>query len=399
MKWSVEEAKNGESTLLLNGIQIYSKYRPIEDAHKFIRAEYDSSAENYVLIGLGLGYHLKSLLNFVSEKKIIVYYFSEIEMQIFKKHNPDNWWKKLNVQIVKKINYIDISSNSQVILPNVWLKAIGQNHPLFSILEVIKINQISYKIFAHLLKDNFCKNKALNDDTIQSKVQKKVACLVAAGPSLNETVHWLKKKQQHVDIYVVGAALKTLLAHSIKPKATVLSDAGELTMQQFENTNFQGELYYLSTANHQSVLMHNGPRFILYQRGYRLAEKEANGKLIIETGGSVGTTTFNLLEQLGYKKIILFGQDLGFNDQYTHAEYSTSNKQVTSNEFLRTIQANDGSTIYTSPSLQTFKFWYDQKMQSTKVKVFNTASKGAKIANVPFINEQQFQRIINDVTL
>lgn len=398
MKWDIEKAKNGERTLSLNDIQIYSKYHPVEAAHKFIQAEYDDSAQSYILIGLGLGYHLKSLLNFAEGKKIVVYYFSESELQLFKKYNEDNWWKQTNVYLVQKLNDTDIVNNGQVLLPNVWLKAIGQKHPLFSILEVIKINQISYKKYANLLKDNFLKNIALNDCTIQPNIQSKIACLVAAGPSLNETVHWLKKREQQVDIYVVGAALKPLLAHSIEPKAAVLSDASELTMKQFENTNFQGELFYLSTANHQTVLKHNGPRFILYQKGYKLAEQQAKEKVLIETGGSVGTTTFSLLEQLGYEKVVLFGQDLGFNDQYTHAEYSPSKMEIADENFFRTIQANDGNIIHTSPSLQSFKFWYDQKMHATKVKVYNTAIKGAKIKNVPLINEKQFQSIINGDT-
>lgn len=400
MKWDVEKAKNGELTLSLNDIQIYSKYHPVEAAHKFIQAEYDDSVDSYLLIGLGLGYHLKSLMNFAKGKKIIVYYFSENELQLFKKYNVDKWWKDANVHLVHKLATFDVTTSSQVLVPSVWLKAIGKKHPLFPILEVVKINQVSYKKFAHLLADNFLKNIKLNDNTIYSKVrQKKVACLVAAGPTLNETVHWLTKWQQKVDIYVVGAALKTLLAHNIEPKATILSDAGEITMQQFENANFQGELFYLSTANHQTVLMHKGPRYILFQKGYTLAEQQAHGGVLLETGGSVGTTTFSLLEQLGYEKVVLFGQDLGFSNQHTHAKHSPSNNEINVGEFLRTIQANDGSIIHTTPSLQVFKYWYDLKMQFTKVKVYNTAIKGAKINNVSLISELQFQHIITENSL
>ncbi|WP_186439486.1 6-hydroxymethylpterin diphosphokinase MptE-like protein [Kurthia sp. Dielmo] len=43
----------------------------------------------------------------------------------------------------------------------------------------------------------------------------KKAALVASGPSLNQTVVWLKKHEHEFDIYCVGSALKILLNHNI----------------------------------------------------------------------------------------------------------------------------------------------------------------------------------------
>jgi len=395
VRWEVTVSKSGENTLLLNGIQIYSQYRPVEGAKRFIQAEYDSNAGSYLLIGLGLGHHLQALLECVNGKEIIVYYFSESELQLFKKYNVTNWWKKKNIHLVNKINSLSLNNDVQIILPNVWLKAIGQEHPLFSILEVIKIQQISYKRNRELLRENFNKNIMLGDFTIQTKKQTKIACLVAAGPSLNETVFWLKKYQNDIDIYVVSTALKTLLAHDVYPKAVVISDANEITLQHFEKTGYKGQLYYLCTANYQSIIHHKGPRYILYQKGYELAEKHVKNVPLIDTGGSVGTVTFSLVEQLGYEKIVLFGQDLGFYGQHTHANFATSNRFFTNEFSVREEQANDGSIIYTRPMFQVFKHWYDQKMTTTKLKVFNTARKGAKIKNVPLIDELQFQHLVN----
>lgn len=398
MDWKVFDAKNGEKTLQLNSIQIYSKYRPIESASDFILSEYDKAADSYLLIGLGLGYHLKTLINLGSSKKIIVYYFSIDELELFKRYNCyNNWWKKDNVFLVNNMKDIDLEGNIQVLLPNAWLKAIGQDHPLFTNLEVIKRNQISFKKNSSLLLENFLLNSTLNDLSIKNEKQSKIACLVAAGPSLNKTIHWLRNIESTVDIYAVGAALKTLLKYDINPNAVIHSDPSDLTLRQFQDIEYNGILYYLSTANHYSIINHKGPRYILYQQGYDLAEREARVKNcpLVETGSSVGTTTFSLLEQLGYKKIILFGQDLGFYGENTHVNFSTSNRKVMNNYFLREEIANDGSIIQTNAMFQSFKFWYDLKMTNTNVKVYNTAKKGAKIKNVPLINEQQFYELLN----
>ncbi|WAA09794.1 6-hydroxymethylpterin diphosphokinase MptE-like protein [Fervidibacillus albus] len=397
MIFKVYNAKNGEKTLKVNDIQIYSKYSPSADATRFIEAEYDGTKSGYLLIGLGLGYHLKSLVELANGKKIFVYYFSDDEFRLFEKYNQYNWWKRDNIRFLNHIHVNELMDNVQVLIPSPWLKAIGQKHPLFHYLEVIKIHQISYKKNSNLLKENFYLNIALNDDSITYKRQSNIACLVAAGPSLNETAKWLVNKEKVVDIYAVGAALKPLLTNHIIPKAVVLSDPSDLTFQQFENIEYNGTLYYLSTANHKSVKYHKGPRIILFQQGYHLAEKQAKLKNapLIETGGSVGTTTFSLLENSGYKQIVLFGQDLGFYGNQTHTNHSTSNQIITNDLFLRNEIANDGSSIYTNAMFQSFKFWYNQKMINTKVKVFNTAAKGAKINNVPLINEQQFQELLN----
>ncbi len=396
MHWQISTAKNGEATLQLNNIAIYSKYRPREDAKRWVSSEIHQDVPHYLLIGLGLGYHLQALDNLIVEKKITVYYFDQEEYTLFKENSNGTWWQKSHIQIVNNLNKIDFD-NMQLLLPNVWLKAIGEKHPLFGLLEVIKINQVSYKKNAVKMLENFKHNHALGDETVKVDSQNRLACLVAAGPSLNTTVEWLKVQQKNVDIFVVGAALKMLLENGVRPKATVLSDANDVTMAQFIDCEFSGELYYLSTANSKSILLHEGKRTILYQQGYKLAEQEAEKRHapLIETGGSVGTTTFSLLEQLGYDQIVLFGQDLGFAEGNTHAILSTSGRDASTDLFLRRIAANDGSEINTSAMFQVFLSWYNEKIEQTKVKVFNTAVKGAKINNVPLINEMEFTELIS----
>lgn len=394
-KWEIFQAKNGEDTLKLNGVSIYSFYNPVRGVQQWINKEIDLHANRYLLIGLGLGYHLAELSKLVSNKPIVVYFFDQQELEIFKKRNNGDWWRKSNIQIVSKLDLINLNE-AQVLLPNVWLKAIGENHPLFYILEVIKINQVSYEMYGTKMLENFNENLKLNDSTFSIKENNRTACLVAAGPSLDETIDWLKEIENSVDIYVVGAALKSLVAYGISPDATVISDASNEIIKQFNGVNYCGNLYYLSTANNECVRLHSGKKYILFQQGYKLAEDESKRRNLplIETGGSVATTTFSLLEKMGYQTIILFGQDLGFLSDSTHSQNSTSNRNVADLQFVREIVANDGSKIKSTAMFQTFLYWYNLKMEQTSVKVFNTARQGAKINNVKYINKQQLKEII-----
>lgn len=390
MEWQLNIAKNGEANLVLNGIHLYSQYRPKDSVKKWVEAEIDKFADGYLLIGLGLGYHLQLLKDLVKEKPIIVLCFEKQEFEIFETYHNNKWWDQPNIEICYTLNPEKITRDTQVLLPNVWIKALGEKHYLFSLLESIKINQQSYKKFGTLMHENFTKNIFEMNVASYPEKEHQFACLVAAGPSLDDTIQWLKAIRRKVDIYAVGSALKPLLEENIIPDAVVISDSQDAVLSQFEGTNYTKKLFYISTANFKSVNAHRGPKFIIFQKGYSEAEMTANelNYPLLETGGSVSTTTFSLIEYLGYEKLVLFGQDLGFEGQSTHAEGSTSGKNVTTN--LR-VKANDGTSINTQPNLQVYHRWFNDACQQTSMQVYNTAQKGAAITNVPLITEEQFK--------
>lgn len=383
MNWKVDLAKNGERTLELNDMQIYSKYRPREDAWKWVESQFDSTYTCYLLIGLGLGYHAEKLVSLANGKPVYVYYFDQQELNF----TPIK-------EAVNDISHIDLQ-NCQILIPNAFLNALG-NHPILPFLEDIKINQSSYKKFAYLMEQNFHTNVANELFEPYPTFYKKTACLIASGPSLNETIHWLKNIENQVDIYVVGSALKMVLAHQIKPTAVIISDAKLEITRQLENVDYTGPLFYLSTANSDAVQLHKGPRYLLCQEGYPAAELLASEKKLplFETGGSVATTAYSLIEELGYKQLVLFGQDLGFLGNATHAEASTSGRIVAQTNSLVKIKANNGDIIYTTKNLQTYLRWFNSKMRNTTLTVMNTAYNGAKIDKASFINEQELYNLL-----
>jgi hypothetical protein len=402
MIWEIEIAKNGEPTLKLNGNYIYSKYEPFKDAEKWTISEISADYNTYCLIGVGLGYHLKALVTHTKFEQIYVYYFDENELNAFKNVQTDDWWKVDRISFVKNIDSINFSSTTHLLIPNAFVNALEETYPLKNLLETIKINIRTYNKLADTLNDNFYKNIKLNDKSISFGNcigQSKLACLVSAGPTLDETINWLIEYQSYVDIYVVGAALRKVAEAGIKPTAVITSDAKEETLAQFENVNYAGHLYYLSTANHSVVNQHQGKRTILFQNEFPLAEQYAhkNKAPLLDTGGSVATITFSLLEFLGYRKVILFGQDVGFTGQNTHAKGSTSNKSIMKEKrLLKKIKANNGEMIYTTIMLYTFWQWFKEKFKETKCEVYNTALQGAYIPGTKYIDKAKFEMLIKE---
>lgn len=403
MEYQVEVAKNGEKTLKINGINIYSTYNPSKDAERFILNEVNLEKKGYLLIGLGLGYHLEALLKITPNKKIYLLILDNIELKIFKKFSLySNIMESKNVAIFngKSKDFFDIEY--QIIIPNAWLKAININHPLFNFLEDIKIRQMSFTSSSLVLENNFTQNIKIDNyylDALKNKFTDKSACLVASGPSLNETINVLRLAKNKFFILCVGSSLKVLIENDLIPDAIIITDPLSNVVSQIDKMGFSGPLFYLSTANHEMLLLHDGVKVILFQEGYKLVTDHlANTHgAILETGGSVATTGISLIEFLGFENLYLFGQDLGFHGNRTHTKHSTSGINVASNMNFRKIPSNSGGFINTTSNLSTYHRWIEKKSNTSRLKIHNTARHGAKIKNVPFIEPSLLEKRIETV--
>lgn len=385
MNWQIEEAKNQQKTVKLNDIYLYSKYNPQRDVEKFMSAEVDTVNKKFILVGLGLGYHLDYLVEHLENIEVQYILLDEQEKEVYLENNTKQYLQLPNVHAFKSDEAFN--EQAQIIIPQSFLSAIGQNHPLFEFIEDIKIRQVSYKRFKEQMIENFSENIKRFTPLVKPNLTMKKAALVASGPSLNKTISWLEKHQQEFDIYCVGSALKVLLAHQIMPTAVFMTDAQPTMLKQID-TRYNGILYFLSTANYQAVSEHPGEKQILFQKGFTRAEKfaEQYEQPLFETGGSVATTTFSYIEWLGYKELYLFGQDLGFSEMQTHAMGSTSGKEIKKYNQLLDVVANDHTIIRTTPNLLSYKRWFDQAFSKTSMKIFNTSERGAKLKNTVFFD-------------
>lgn len=395
MNWNVEKSRYESYTLKVNGIYLYSKYYPRNDSKKFIDAETDPLMEGYLLVGIGLGYHLDALLQKIEHQLIYVFVLDSKELELLNKYGNNKLINDERVVLVgiDRIPKILALENLQVIIPLQWIKAIASTHQLHDVLSDIKTRQMSFKASKQLLDDNFTRNVQNADmsiDGFQQHYSTQDACLVSAGPSLNDTIDLLRKITEDCFVISVGSALKVLLQHSIIPDAVIITDPSQNVIEQIDNTYYQGPVFYLSTANHDMTQIHKHDRYIIFQKGYPEAEIHAEtiNAPLLETGGSVATTAFSLLEYMGFQTVYLFGQDLGFFRGRTHAEGSTSGVSVVEKKHFYEIKANSGEIIYTTPNLQVYRRWFESKAERTPISIYNTAWNGANIKGVPFIREK-----------
>lgn len=63
INFSLEDTRNGNKTIKVNGIYLHSKYDPIKEAISFANANIseDENPSGFLVLGLGLGYHIVEL--------------------------------------------------------------------------------------------------------------------------------------------------------------------------------------------------------------------------------------------------------------------------------------------------------------------------------------------------
>ncbi len=193
MKWSVEEARNGQKILKLNDTHIYSQYNPLRAVETYMETEIQVETKEYILIGVGLGYHLDYLVERVPDSVIRYVFLDAEEERLYNKYNAKQYIRLPNVQPLKNQ---PVSSGAHIIVPQSYVRAVenDDNQVLHQFLQDIKIRQVSYKRSESQLKENFQYNITNFTPINKRSDNRKIAALVSAGPSLDDTVSFLKKK-------------------------------------------------------------------------------------------------------------------------------------------------------------------------------------------------------------
>ncbi|EAL6097404.1 DUF115 domain-containing protein, partial [Campylobacter jejuni] len=141
------------------------------------------------------------------------------------------------------------------------------------------------------------------------------AIVVSAGPSLAKQLPLLKAYQDKAVIFCADGALSMLEKKGIVPDYVTNLDFTDLAMKFFQNKENKTSLNVLSCATHlslvhfldnKSVVLRDDPlyqRFNLNDFGY------------IDTGTHVSHFSYTLALALGFKNIIMIGQDLAFDEE------------------------------------------------------------------------------------
>ncbi|MFA7689035.1 MAG: 6-hydroxymethylpterin diphosphokinase MptE-like protein [Bacilli bacterium] len=373
-------------------LYLYSKYNPKRDSQAFAEAAYEKGVNNYLIYGLGLGYHINSLVKLIGNEDYHIYVFECNEDILKLEHESITDLKgNNNITVVgidstnsffhelRKALSID---NIKLVVHNPSLQIIPEKYrDLRYLLEEFIINKESMESIADSLDNNF--NENINNfdlyvDELFDKYVNKALFIVSAGPSLDKNIGDLSKKQNGGIILSVGRAAKGLVAAGITPNYIILTDPSKhLFNSQLKGLDVNVPIIVLSTADKNIMKNYKGTKYIALQKGYELAEKYAkkNDNTLVRTGGSVATTALDIGIKMGCNPIVFVGQDLGFTDNRSHSGMARSRNIVQSGG-LRDIEDIYGNTIQTSKNLYIYLRWIQNRIAEEKDIEFIDATEG-----------------------
>ncbi|HHS6540911.1 TPA: 6-hydroxymethylpterin diphosphokinase MptE-like protein [Campylobacter jejuni] len=221
----------------------------------------------------------------------------------------------------------------------------------------------------------------------QRKNQFENAIVVSAGPSLAKQLPLLKAYQEKAVIFCADGALSMLEKEGIIPDYVTNLDFTDLAMKFFQNKENKTSLNVLSCATHPNVVHSlKAENCVIVLRNKALYQRfNLNDFGYIDTGTHVSHFSYTLALALGFKNIILIGQDLAFDEKgNSHSQGFSYGEQFSGEKTVPTLKtqayAGKGEVL-------THITWNDYRIKleylfacnSKEAKFYNATEGGARI--------------------
>jgi hypothetical protein len=263
-----------------------------------------------------------------------------------------------------------------------------------------------YSISKHINKYNILTTKNKIDSFSLSN--NLPVLFVAAGPSLNENIDWIRNNKNSFIIVAIGATYKKLFENGIEPDIVTTTDPKlEILEKSHFNTNdvklLKNTIVIASINTPTKILnLFNQDKLFLYE-----VFENFKNKSIAYSGVSIGEISLSILLDLNVKEIYLIGTDLSLNkktgnshfDGYINATASGKlDKKEKINSSLKTgvstirdefllVKGNNSEQVVTNRifalSISQYNYLIDIYKKETQ-KIYNLCKNGAFIEGTMF---------------
>ncbi len=228
----------------------------------------------------------------------------------------------------------------------------------------------------------------LKDKFREVDVKNIPAIIVSAGPSLDDNINELKSAVDKAFIIVVDTALKSMLNAGIMPDVSVLVDPHKpmVLFNHPDIVNIPMVAYH--RASHKITGKIKAHKFYFGEPNQYISHIYKKYAKIdvdcLETGGSVANNAFSLAKDLGFRTIILVGQDLAFKEDrsFTIDAYGKNidKSKMKKNQETVWVDGVNGEKVETLKNLELYLRWFEKQIIVYKeLKVIDATEGGALI--------------------
>ncbi|MPB49494.1 motility associated factor glycosyltransferase family protein [Campylobacter jejuni] len=205
---------------------------------------------------------------------------------------------------------------------DIWYKAdeLCEKNTKVVIRNLGSNSDLSFECYSHLLQNIPSMLESIPFQRILSERKNKFenAIVVSAGPSLAKQLPLLKAYQEKAVIFCADGALSMLEKEGIVPDYVTNLDFTDLAMKFFQNKeNLKQSIIALECATHPNVARSlKAENCMIILRNKALYQRfNLNDFGYIDTGTHVSHFSYTLALALGFKNIIMIGQDLAFDEK------------------------------------------------------------------------------------
>ncbi|WP_425058498.1 hypothetical protein SCACP_31520 [Sporomusa carbonis] len=403
---------------------LHSRYDPIAEAKKVISDIEEARDCLIVVFGIGLGYHLFELKNKISKDTRVIIIEHNIDVlkyslthvdfspifesgQFVLLFGDEQQVGKMALYL-PALNFYNLVHNIHVlVLPNYYVYASQNKSALQQISKSLLNTVIS---FGNDLEDQFvgfanmCHNtdavmKSSSIDEIKGKYQNIPAIIVAAGPSLDKNIQYLKNANGKALIIACDASMRACEKHGVQPDAIASIERDEPTYTYYyKGRKFPQDLVLLAPGSiWPQIYDEYDGKTIIMSRNDTGFEKMwmsifENFKFV-SMGHSCATVAFAVAREAGCNPIILIGQDLAYtsgkkHSDLTHTEYEGENDDRDSTGVY--LEDHEGNLLKSHIIYKIFKEWYEFQILSNKnLQVINATQGGAYIKGTTLMTLQE----------
>ncbi|HHS6937583.1 TPA: motility associated factor glycosyltransferase family protein [Campylobacter jejuni] len=355
-----------------------------------------------------LAKHYKHLFVFESEIELFILALSTLdlseELKVYKVVLFDCVAKDLEIQIamifdqqsileylslyemfINTSYYLRFYEKQIVFLNEVCLKTIGvavRNADISCFLPLLTYEQFLQNIPSMLESIPF--QRILNE----RKNKFDNAIVVSAGPSLAKQLPLLKAYQDKAVIFCADGALSMLEKEGIVPDYVTNLDYSDWSIKFFQNKeNLKQSIIALECATHPNVVHSlKAENCMIVLRNKALYQRfNLNDFGYIDTGTHVSHFSYTLALALGFKNIIMIGQDLAFDEEgNSHSKGFSYGEQFSGEKTVPTLKAQ---AYAGKGEVLTHIAWNDYRIKleylfacnDQKAKFYNATEGGARI--------------------
>jgi len=420
-------SKSGPATVEVTtedarSVLLHSRFDPVDEAAAFVRGVNTEEITVYVVLGFGLGYHIKALLAAARrESRILVIerdaalfraaleavdlrevFASRRVHPIVGKEGPE-LFRALQPHVVQMfLSTIYIVHRPSVDAVPAYYAAAHKG--LSDYIAWGLQNIITTVTIALVSKENALMNLPYYAASpgvarYRNAFKGKPAIVVSAGPSLHRNIETLRRAQGHAAIIAVSTIFKPLLRRGIKPDFAVILDYHPISRKYFEAAEGDDEVVLVvdPKASYEAVEAHRGPKAVMHNDPlHAIIGAPGFRKGVIAGGTTVAHSAFYFAEYIGADPIIFVGQDLAHPDGITHFPGTAVHDiwAVESNRFqslemrewesivrmrnyLRKVKDVHGNDIYTDEQMFSYLQQFELNFYHSKAKVIDATEGGA----------------------